>query len=283
MNTRLLTMITLMAGIAACSSTPDVNNQVEQARADFQRAQSNPQVTTLAADELKSAGDSWRLTENAWKEREDKVEVNHLAYMTIQRVTIAEETAKNRAAQETTARAAAERDKMRLALRTNEADTANRNLAQSERENALRAADAQRERDAAAAQVSDLEAQLKELNAEKTDRGMVVTLGDVLFDTGKSELLPGSRNNLTKLAEVMKNNPETTALVEGHTDSVGSASFNYSLSQRRADSVRDALVNMGVKNDRLSTRAHGPDMPKADNGSAAGRQMNRRVEIVFTE
>lgn len=276
MNTRLLSMITLVAGIAACSSTPDTNNQLEQARAEFERAQSNPQVVTLAAEELKEAGDSLRTTERAWKEREEQERINHLAYLTKQRVTIAQESAKNRAAQETISNAAAERDRMRLALRTNEADSAKRDLAQTE-------AEAQRMREAAAERVSDLESQLKELNAEKTDRGMVVTLGDVLFDTGKSELLAGSRNNLSKLAEVMKNNPETTALVEGHTDSVGSASYNYSLSQRRADSVRDALVNMGVKNDRLSTRAHGPDVPKADNGSAAGRQMNRRVEIVFTE
>jgi outer membrane protein OmpA-like peptidoglycan-associated protein len=251
-------MITLMAGIAACSSTPDVNNQLEQARADFERAQSSPQVTTLAADELKQAGDALRLTESAWKEREEEARINHLAYMTIQRVTIAQEIANNRAAQEITASAAAERDKMRLALRTNEAD-------------------------AAAAQVSDLEMQLQELNARKTERGIVVTLGDVLFDTGKSALRAGGTNNMAKLAEVMKNSPETTALIEGHTDSVGSASSNYSLSQRRADAVRDALVNLGVANDRLSTRAHGADMPAADNDSASGRQMNRRVEIVFTE
>lgn len=290
MNTRLLSMITLMAGIAACSSTPDLNNQLEQARADFKRAQTSPQVTTLAADELKRAGDSLRLTEAAWKEREEKARVDHLAYLTIQRVTIAEETANNRAAQETTESAAAERDKMRLDMRTSEADTAKRNLELSERENALRAAAlleaeaaAQRERDAAAAQVSDLEMQLKELNAKKTERGLVVTLGDVLFDTGKSVLLAGGTHNMAKLAEVMKNSPDTTALIEGHTDSVGSASSNYSLSQRRADAVRDALVNLGVANSRLSTRAHGADMPTAGNDTASGRQMNRRVEIVFTE
>lgn len=276
MNTRLLTMITVMAGIAACSSTPDQNTQLEQARAEYERAQSSSQVTSLAAEELKKAGDSLTAADRAWKEREEEARINHLAYLAKQRVTIAEETANNRAAQQTVESASAERDQMRLALRTNEADAANRNLAQTE-------AEAARMREAAEARVSDLESQLKELNAEKTERGMVLTLGDVLFDTGKSELLAGSRNTLTKLAEVMKNNPDTTAQIEGHTDSVGSSSFNYSLSQRRADSVRDALTSMGVANDRLSTRAHGPDMPKADNGSAAGRQMNRRVEIVFAE
>jgi outer membrane protein OmpA-like peptidoglycan-associated protein len=276
MNTPLFTILALTAALTACSTTPDKNNALEQARTDFKRAQANPQVTTLAADELKQASDSLVVTEGAWSKGEETATVDHLAYLTKQRVTIAEESASSRASQAITAGAAAERDKMRLALRTLEADTAKQGLADADT-----AAILQKER--TDAQVSDLEMQLKELNAKKTERGLVVTLSDVLFDTGKAELKPNSNLNMSKLAEVLKTSPDSTALIEGHTDSVGNASFNYALSQLRADAVMSALINLGVKSSRLSTLAHGADMPTADNSTALGRQMNRRVEILFTE
>ncbi len=122
---------------------------------------------------------------------------------------------------------------------------------------------------------------LAELNARKTDRGMVVTLGDVLFDTGKSQLRPGGNTNLAKLAEFFKRNPERKAMVEGYTDNVGSAGMNLALSERRATAAMDALLGMGVTTTQLDTRAYGVEKPTADNATAAGRQMNRRVEIVF--
>jgi outer membrane protein OmpA-like peptidoglycan-associated protein len=112
---------------------------------------------------------------------------------------------------------------------------------------------------------------------------MVVTLGDMLFDTGKAQLLPGGSRNITKLAEFFAKNPDRTASIEGHTDNVGSAAMNYTLSERRANAVMGALVAAGVPRGNLSTRALGPDMPAATNDTAAGRQMNRRVEIVIAK
>ena len=123
--------------------------------------------------------------------------------------------------------------------------------------------------------------QLKDLNAKQTDRGMVVTLGDVLFDTGKSQILASGSSNIAKLADFFKRNPERTALIEGYTDDVGVPSANFELSQQRANAVMTALIGLGVAADRLTTLAHGEDMPTADNATAAGRQMNRRVEIVI--
>ncbi|HEU0199945.1 MAG TPA: OmpA family protein [Burkholderiaceae bacterium] len=333
MNTRFVLLATVAATLAACSSIPDRNSALDQARGRFNSAQSNPQIVTLAPDELQRAGESLRVAEQTWTEGGTPATVDHLAYMTAQRVTIAEESASSRAAQAITAGAAAERDKMRLAMRTSEADKAQQQLAVSEQNNAqktaeLAAADAAAERDkmrlamrtgeanqaqqqlalseqnnaqkaaelaaadAAAvregarlerrdAQVKDLETQLADLNAKKTERGIVVTLGDVLFDSSQSRLLPAGSSNMVKLADFFKRNPERTASIEGHTDSVGAADANYTLSERRANAVRTALVNLGVPADRLSTRAHGEDNPVADNGTAAGRQMNRRVEIVF--
>jgi outer membrane protein OmpA-like peptidoglycan-associated protein len=120
------------------------------------------------------------------------------------------------------------------------------------------------------------------MNTRKTDRGIVVTLGDVLFDTGHWRLLPEGNRNMVKLAAVFQRDPQRRAQIEGFTDSVGGAGANYELSERRANAVMGELVRLGVAADHLSTRAHGADDPTASNATAAGRQLNRRVEIVFT-
>jgi outer membrane protein OmpA-like peptidoglycan-associated protein len=281
MKIQTLSLIALAATMAACSSAPVRNDALEQARTRLDAARANTQVGALAPDELKAASDSMLAADAAVKARAKKPTVEHLAYMATQRVTIAEETAASRAAQAVTASAAAERDKMRLSLRTAEADAAQRALTASEQESARKAAELAMANQRNDARVSDLEAQLAELNAKKTDRGMVVTLGDVLFDTGKSQLRPGSNTNLAKLAEFFKRNPERRAMIEGYTDNVGSAGMNLALSERRATAVQDALLGMGVTTSQLDTRAYGVEKPTADNGTAAGRQMNRRVEIVF--
>ena len=283
-STRAFALLTLSAALAACSSVPERNAALDQARTRYAAAQADPQVVKLAPDELKLAGEALRNADQARSAGGSPATVDHLAYLTTQRVAIAQETASSKAAQAVTAGAAAERDKLRLTQRTNEADLAQQQLAQSQQSNArktseLAAADASAQRDQA--RVSDLESQLKELNARKTDRGMVVTLGDVLFDTGQAKLLVGSRPNMAKLADLFKSNPQRRASIEGFTDSVGGAAANMDLSQRRAAAVMSALVDLGVPADRLTTKAFGADQPVASNGTAAGRQLNRRVEIVF--
>lgn len=298
MNTRIFALVTLTAALAACSSLPDRNSALDQARIKYNAAQSNSQVATLAPDELKSAGDSLRVAEKAWSDGGKPTKVDHLAYLSSQRVVIAQDTASSRASEIVTASAAAERDKLRLDVRTNEANRAQRQLAISEQANAIKvselaAADAAAQRDRARAQrdeeqarrrdaqVVDLQMQLKELNAKQTERGMVVTLGDVLFDSGKSQLLAGASVNMAKLADFFNRNPQRTASIEGYTDSIGNGSANQALSQRRADAVMMALVQLGVRSDRLTTRAFGEELPVASNETVVGRQMNRRVEIVF--
>lgn len=283
-RTHTFALLTLTAALAACSSVPESNAALERARGSYNSAQADPQVVRLAPDELKRAGEALRVADQARSAGGSLASVDHLAYLTTQRVVIAQETASSKAAQAVTAAAAAERDKVRLAQRTSEADLAQQQLAQSQQSNArktseLAAADAGAQRDQA--RVNDLESQLKDLNARKTDRGMVVTLGDVLFDTGQSKLLIGSQPNMAKLAELFKRNPQRRASIEGFTDSVGGAASNMDLSQRRASAVKTALVGLGVASDHLSTQAHGEDQPVASNDTAAGRQLNRRVEIVF--
>lgn len=258
----------VLATLGACASAPPRNAALDAARTSYESARADPQVATLAVDELAQAGASVQAADRALTERQPLATVDHLAYMAAQQVVVAQATASSRAAQAVTASAAAERDKLRLDVRTAEADSATRRLAASEQ---------------SGARVAALESQLAELNARQTERGLVVTLGDVLFDTGRSQLLPGGSRNVAKLAEFLVQNPERTASIEGHTDNVGTAASNYALSERRANAVLGALVGAGVSRGSLSTRALGADMPTASNDSAAGRQMNRRVEIVLSD
>jgi len=291
MNTRMTVLVPLAALFAACTSIPEQNAALDQAHSAVDAARHNPQVAALAPDELTKAADSLRVAEQAATDHAATATVNHLAYMTLQRVRIANDTASSKASQAVVAGAAAERDKLLLEARTNEAasaeyaaDNAEKQLALSEQNNDRKAAELANA-DAAAirndARVSDLEMQLKDLNAKLTDRGMVVTLGDVLFDTGKSQILASGSSNITKLADFFKRNPARTALIEGYTDDVGAPSVNLELSQQRANAVMTALISLGVPAGQLATLAHGEDMPTADNATAAGRQMNRRVEIVI--
>jgi outer membrane protein OmpA-like peptidoglycan-associated protein len=115
-----------------------------------------------------------------------------------------------------------------------------------------------------------------------TDRGLVVNMGDVLFDTGKSDLRSGAREALAKLSGIVLNYPSLRLTIEGHTDSTGTAEFNQTLSEKRAGSVRDYLVGQGLDSGTLSAQGFGMDRPVGDNKTSEGRQKNRRVEIIVS-
>jgi outer membrane protein OmpA-like peptidoglycan-associated protein len=296
-----------VAVLASCSTLPEGNSLLAQARSDYSNAQANPQVTSLAAGELKQASDSLDKANSAANRGENRAVVDHLAYVAKQQVAIAQETARQRAAELAVANASAERDKVRLEARTREANLAQRSAEESQRqaEAAQRSAEAAQrqaaaERQAASdAQVSaqaarqqaqdaesrarQLEAQLKEMEAKKTDRGLVITLGDVLFDTNRAQLKPGGMRNVQRLADFCKQYPQRRVMIEGFTDSTGSKSRNQELSDERADSVRTALLGMGISAERIASRGYGESYPVAGNDTAAGRQLNRRVEIVVSD
>ena len=138
-------------------------------------------------------------------------------------------------------------------------------------------------KEAARLQARDMEVEQlrRELQAVSTDRGMVITLGDVLFSTGSAVLQPGAMNTIERLAMFMAEYPTRTVVIEGYTDDVGTEAFNLGLSERRAASVRNALVDAGVSPERVTTVGYGEAKPVASNSTAEGRQMNRRVEIVI--
>jgi outer membrane protein OmpA-like peptidoglycan-associated protein len=134
---------------------------------------------------------------------------------------------------------------------------------------------------AAKRQAEELRIQIAALNAKTTERGLVVTLGDVLFATGESNLKSSTANHLDKLAAFLNKYPDRSVAIEGHTDNVGSDVSNQGLSQRRADSVKSYLVGHGVGSVRLSATGKGESTPISENESATGRQQNRRVEVII--
>lgn len=266
-----MTLIAL-ATLAGCSSQPLKNVQLDQARADYQAAQANPQSRDLATVEMKQAGDALKRANEASERGDKPADVDHLAYLAKQRVAIARETGAQKAAEVAVSEADSARDKVRLAARTTEADMAHRS-ADSAR---LDTQDAQ-------ARSRQLEAQIRDMNAKKTPRGLVITIGDVLFDTDKAELKSGGMRNMEKLVAFLKEYPQRKAVVEGFTDSTGSDSHNQELSGRRASAVRSALVDMGIGSERLDAHGYGEAYPVASNGNSGGRQMNRRVEIILSD
>ena len=315
MTTRPLALsLVALAVLAGCSSVPDSNLRLVEARNAYNTAQATPQTRDGAPVELKQAGDALARANEAFARRDDAATVDHLSYLAAQRVALAQEAGSRKAAETAVARASADRDQLRLAARTREADAALRSaqasqldaraaqiqaqsaerdarVSQSQAEAAQRQSAASQQQANAAQQAAAaaqqralvLEGQLRDLDAKKTARGMVITVGDVLFDSGRAELKPGGMRNMDKLVSFLKEYPQRKALVEGFTDSVGSDQLNQELSARRADAVRTALVSRGVDSGRIGTQGYGESFPVAGNESAGGRQMNRRVEIVLSD
>lgn len=306
----LSTSLLAAALFSGCSTLPAENPSLTEAKIRYNNARTHPRIVSLAPLELKQASETLSRAEAALSKGESVERVDQLAYLAGQQVAIAEEAAKRKASEAAVNDARAQRDQVRLAARTAEADAAKRAALEAQhtadqQAAALAAANEQAQRDeqllaARQAEADEARAQaerdqaliaqqetrlqeLKELNARQTERGMVITLGDVLFSVNKSDLSPGGTRNVQKLATFLNKYPERKVLIEGHTDSTGSASVNQALSERRAGAVRAALVDMGISADRVMTRGYGKSFPVASNNTAAGRQLNRRVEIILSD
>jgi outer membrane protein OmpA-like peptidoglycan-associated protein len=272
-------LFVLAAFVVACGSAPTQTSLLEQTRADFIAAQGNPAVPSYAALEFKQASDALELANAAAARKESAEQVDKLAYVARQKIATAQEVAKRKAAEAQIASAGQQRDQLRLEQRTQEAEQAKMQAQQAQ----AQAQSAQAQAQSAQARAAQLAAQLAELAAKQTERGSIITLGDVLFATDQANLTADGMRTVRKLADVLINNPRRSVLIEGFTDSTGSSGHNLELSQRRADAVRDALQGMGVGRERIATRGYGAAFPVAGNDSAAGRQQNRRVEIVLSE
>jgi len=269
MNAKIVTSVGLALVMAGCASIPQPNAALERAQAAVQAADADPNVHRYAALDLEAARKQLDVAEAAAAHHEDAA-IAQPAYLATQEARLAQAHASAKADDARVAAGRAERDKIQLAARTR--DVASANLATN-------AAIAQR--DAAAEQAARLQAEIDQLKATPTPRGLVLTLGDVLFDTGKAQLNPGSARELDQLAQFLTSHPERRVQIDGYTDSVGTDSYNQDLSQRRAETVKAALMARGVDPSRIGTQGYGKGFPVADNTDSGGRQLNRRVEVVI--
>ncbi|MBN2034768.1 MAG: OmpA family protein [Deltaproteobacteria bacterium] len=285
----LFVMIAAAGIISGCASSGEPYPMLDRAKAAYASAAANPDVKAYAPVALYDA-------EKALKRAEistDLEERKHLIYLAERNVEMALVSAERKKAEKEMALLSKERDNLILESQRVEAEISARE-AQAAREKALESkteADRLKEEaearaaktQEAIARAAQLEKELASLKAVKTDRGMVLTLGDVLFATGKADLSPGASSTIDNLAEFLTKYPDRKVRIEGHTDSTGSAALNLDLSERRAEAVKTALLRRGISFDRIDTVGLGQSLPIASNDTASGRQQNRRVEITILE
>ncbi|HTF95023.1 MAG TPA: OmpA family protein [Cellvibrio sp.] len=233
------------AVLISCAGPKTIDGAAE-VRQKLTSLQSNPQLASLAPVAIKDAEAAVRLAEEP---RDDKGLAKHYVYLADRKVDTAHALAQARYLEDSRKGLSEQATAAQLDARTRETEALRRQIA--------------------------------ELNAKQTERGLVVTLGDVLFETGKSDLKSGAAANLGKLVTFLNQEPERSLVIEGHTDSVGSESYNQTLSQNRADSVKAFLLGQGVAANRITAVGKGESAPVASNDSSSGRQMNRRVEIII--
>jgi outer membrane protein OmpA-like peptidoglycan-associated protein len=262
MNTKLLAAMAAAMTFAGCASTPTTNPALENARAAVRSAEADPNVGKYAALDLQAAKNELQEAESAAM-KHDEADIGQPAYLAAQTARLAQLKASAKADDARVAAGQTERDRIQLSARTAEVDSAK--LA----------------RDQANQKASALQSEVDALNAKPTDRGLVLTLGDVLFDTGKAGLNPGASRNLDQLVQFLTEHEDRRVEIDGYTDSVGADSFNLDLSQRRADTVKAVLVSRGIDSSRIVSRGYGKEFEVASNSEASGRQLNRRVEIVI--
>jgi outer membrane protein OmpA-like peptidoglycan-associated protein len=273
-----------------CASVPKQPAGSAQVRAKLTALQGDSALANRAPVALKDAEAAVVIAEMNQKDLDLAA---HRVYIADRKVETARALAQTQFAEEERTALNDQSEKARLDSRTREADLAKSDALVARAESAeqkVAASSARSDADAAllAASVSqqqaaELQRQLEILQARPTDRGLVLTLGDTLFATGKAEIKSGATANLDRLTTFLNEYPQRTAAIEGFTDSMGSEEMNQSLSERRADAVKRYLVGQGVGSARLTSSGRGENSPVADNESAAGRQQNRRVEVVISQ
>jgi len=293
---KTIAQLTALAAAAAlfagCASAPTVTPALQQARANVRTAEADPAVLKYAALDAKKAADSLRRAEQLSANRESPADIDSAAYIASTQARTALALAKAQTEEDAIKAAEADRERARADANANRANVAQNQAANAQMAAANANADASAARQQATAAQADaaqaqaqaalLARELADLQAKQTDRGMLVTLGDVLFETGRAEIKPAAQNAIGKLASYLKEHADRRVLIEGFTDSTGSDATNLTLSQRRSQAVADALRAQGVDPTRVATRGYGEQYPVASNASTSDRAMNRRVEVYIS-
>ena len=244
--------------IVACGGAPKKVDSLESARSAYSAASNNEFVVRHASTELDDARSALARADKNWKNEGKRSRTEHYAYVASQKVKVAELIAQRKQDDARLESMNIKRQQVQLDVRAQEVEL--------ERQKTL-----------------EMQQQLEDMQAQITARGIVATLGDVLFDSGEAGLKETAAVNIERIAKFMRQYPERTAIVEGHTDNMGDDDYNLDLSRTRAHSVRSALMARGIDGSRISTVSVGEAVPVADNNTSEGRRKNRRVEVIFPD
>lgn len=244
--------------LAGCSSQQTSSQELEDARARFQQIKNDPEVLRSAPKDVVRAEESLARAETLatyWGTSDD---VTHYAYLSQRYSEIAEQESILSQDQQKQSKLEVQLQNLQLILREDKLLTV------------------QQRKEWAAEQ-------LVSLDSNETERGLVMTLGDVLFSGGSANLTPAANRTVLKLVQFLQLNPRRVIRVEGYSDSNGEVADNLRLSLERAQSVADMLIDLGVDSKRIAVQGYGEDYPVADNASTRGRAKNRRVEVVISD
>lgn len=258
MSRQVMVVLALSLLSAGCAVTTGDEQALERAREGFEAIKNDPDVLRSAPKDVIRAGESLARAERLSSYWGSSSDVAHYAYLSERYASIAREHSQANLNQEQAAKLALELQRLQLRLRE-------MTLIKSQHYS------------------DELDDQMIHLAASETDRGLVMTLGDVLFDTGRAELQPAANRTLFRLVQFLQLNPKRRVRVEGYTDTTGRVEDNLVLSQARAQSVADVLTDLGIDSSRIEVVGYGIEHPVAENASARGRAQNRRVEIVFSD
>ncbi|AIR90180.1 OmpA family protein [Pseudomonas cremoricolorata] len=244
-------------GVQGCASQRS-ESALNDAAAAYQAVKDDADVLRSAPRDVIRAGESLGRAERLSGYFGSGADVRHYAYLSQRYSEIAREHSRLAANQERLAKLDLERQRLQLALREAKLDSVQQ-------------------------QGKWLETQIAALASEQGERGLVMTLSDVLFDTGRAELKNSASRTVLKLVQFLQLNPRRVVRIEGYTDSTGTAEDNLTLSRERAQAVGDMLVDLGVDENRIEVEGYGDQYPVEANASERGRAQNRRVEIVFSD
>jgi len=261
-------------------------DRLANAKAAYARAKANPNVETNARIPLMDAG---RAVDAAAQATEYD-EMDHLSYLAERKTRIAVATAEEQMAENDKKALSRQAEQMVLQGRVSEEsarmDARESNAAARESNAEARQSNAearaQTQKAAKATATADmLQQEITALKGRMTERGIVLTLGDVLFATGTASLSPMADYEINRLAVFLKKYPDRSVLIEGYTDSTGAEGANLDLSLQRANAVRAKLVAQGISMGRITTKGFGEEFPLAGNDSPEGREQNRRVDVII--
>jgi outer membrane protein OmpA-like peptidoglycan-associated protein len=256
---RGLSCVLLLSSVAmgGCASH-DSEAALDQAGNDFQKVKEDSNVLRIAPKDVIRAGESLARADRFSSYWGSSADVAHYAYLSRRYSAIAREHTDQVLNEERAAKLELERQRLQLALREAKLLSVQQ-------------------------QGKWVEEQIINLATTQPDRGLVMTLGDMLFDTGDAELKSSANRTVLKIVQFLQLNPKRVVRIEGYTDSTGGEQENLKLSRDRAQAVADVLVDLGIDEKRIQVEGYGDQYPVEVNASERGRAQNRRVEIVFSD